>query len=157
MTDRALISLNPPCPDPTITVAALAWGDVLPLDDAAAITGLTPTQIVETIEARLPEVRTEYIRLSASGQLQELIGRTDLAKILHKLRAHIDEMTPGQLLATGSFMHQVSGLQHDRQLATKNEGPRFSVRVAVDGSPTPAGFRGIAINLSAVGQGSQKT
>lgn len=157
MTNRALISLNPLRQDATLTVAALVWSEVLSLEDGAAITGLTPTQIVETIEARLPEVRTEYIRLSASGQLQELIGRTDLAKILGRLRTHIDEMTPGQLLATGAFMHQVSGLQHDRQLATKNEEPKFSVRVAVDGSQTPTGFRGITLNLSAVGQDSQKT
>ena len=157
MEERRLISLNPASPEPELTVAALAWSEVLSLEDAAAITGVTPTQIVETIEARLPEVRTEYIRLSASGQLQELIGRTDLAKILCKLRAHIEEMTPGQLLATGSFMHQVSGLQHDRQLVAKGENPEFGVRVVVDGSPTPAGFRGISINLSAVGQDSQKT
>lgn len=157
MTERALISLNPSCPDATLTIAALVWSEGLPLEDGAAITGLTPEQIVETIEARLPEVRTEYIRLSATGQLQELIGRTDLAKILQRLRSHIDEMTPGQLLAVGGFMHQVSGLQHDRQLASKKEEPKFNIRIAADNSPAPVGFRGITLHLSACGQTSKKS
>jgi len=158
MTKRqSLIELNAAVPDPSLTAATLVWADALGLEAAAALTGQTPEGIVTLIENRLPDVRIEHTRLVSSGQLQELVGRQQLAEILTLLKEKTSDMTPGQLLATGTFMHQVSGLQHDRQLVAKGENPEFSVRIVVDGSPTPAGFRGISIDLSAVGQNSQKT
>jgi hypothetical protein len=149
---QGLISLNPVRPDHTITAAALVWCEALDLEDAAAMTGLSPTQIVDIIESRLNEVRVEHVRLTATGQLQELIGRTDLAKILTKLRTHIEDMSPGQLLATGSFMHAVSGLQQDRQLVSRNEQPKFSIKVLSEGDSTPAGFRGLVLSFNASGE-----
>lgn len=147
-SERGLILLNPSRPDPAITAAALVWCEAFDLDDAVAITGLTPLKIVEIIESRSAEIRAEHLRLVASGQIQELLGRTDLAKILAKLRTHIDEMTPGQLLATGSFMHQVSGLQNDRQLRNENKEPKFSVCVVKDNEQVPNQFRGLVLNFS---------
>lgn len=150
MRNGSLVSLNPANANHIITAATLAWSEVLSLEDAAAITGLTPTQIVDIIESRLDEIRVEHIRLTATGQLQELIGRIDLAKILTKLRAHIEDMSPGQLLSTGSFMHAISGLTHDRQLVGKNEGPKFSIKVLAEGDSTPAGFRGLVLSFNTV-------
>lgn len=144
---RSLIELNPTVPDPDLTAATLVWADVLDLEAAAALTGQSPEAIVTLIENRLAEVRIEHTRLVTSGQIQELQGRQQLAKILARLKDQTSEMTVGQLLNTGNFVHAVSGLQHDRQLASKSEEPKFNVHVATDGSPPPDGFRGIVINL----------
>ena len=146
---EGIISLNPSRPDQKITAATLVWCEALSIEEGSALVGVTPSRLVEIIESRLDEVRIEHLRLAATGQLQELIGRTDLAKIMTKLRGQIEDMSPGQLLATGSFMHQVSGLQQDRQLINKNEQPRFSIRVLQDEDRAPAGFRGLVLSFNA--------
>jgi hypothetical protein len=147
MSDKALITLNPAKPDFSLTAAALVWGGTLALEDAAAMTGLTEDAVIDLIENRLPEIRIEHIRLVASGQLQELIGRHDLFDIMKRLRDAIPEMSPGQLLSTGAFMHQVSGLHHDRQLSAKSEEVKFAVRILTGNDPTPEGGRGIVLDL----------
>ena len=144
---RSLIELNAAVPDPSLTAATLVWADALGLEAAAALTGQTPEGIVTLIENRLPEVRIEHTRLVSSGQLQELLGRQQLADILARLKDETPDMTVGQLLNTGTFVHQVSGLQHDRQLSAKHEEPKFSIHISTDGAPAPEGFRGLVINV----------
>lgn len=123
-----------------LEAAALFASGLIPLEEGAALAGMTADEFAATLEdpETLSQLETHLAHMKLSGKLTEARALAMLDRLLVGIESQINGMSPGMATRVAEMLLRISGLQERRAAEIKRVSPQdiggFSVTIHLGGA-----------------------